>query len=473
MGSGMSPWNAGQVASSTGGVLLAGAANLVFSGVSIDTRSLREGDLFFAIRGPNNDGHLYVMTALNNGAAGAVVDSNFAPSADFPAGKILIQVQDTHQALKDFAAETRRQWHGSLVAVTGSMGKTTSKEFAAQMLQIQFGVYRSPGNFNNLFGLPLALFGLTREVQIGIFEMGMSAPGEIAEMCRIARPDIGVITNVAPVHLEFFASLEAIAEAKGELAAGISPEGMLIFNNDDPLIRKIAGAYPGQTISFGFEDGADVRAADIEIAGLGETRFQIRHAGMSHNATIPLAGAHFVRNALPAVALAIHFKLTMEQVLERLRQLNQANMRGQVLHFRDGFTIIDDSYNSNPHALMQMTDTLCRVPAGSRRILVAGEMLELGAASAELHYRCGRWAAEQGVDIVIAVRGDAGELARGAKDAGLNPERVKFFESTEPAFEFLDGLVQSGDLILIKGSRGVHLEKIVQQLQKSRAEDRR
>jgi UDP-N-acetylmuramoyl-tripeptide--D-alanyl-D-alanine ligase len=250
MVSGMNEWNAGQVISSTGGVLESGADNLVVAGVSIDTRTLRKGELFFAIRGPNNDGHHYLAIAMERGAAGAVVDEKYTADAGFPGDKILIRVRDTHQALKDFAAQARRRWPGSLVAVTGSMGKTTSKEFATQVLQTQFRVYRSPGNFNNLFGLPLALFGLAPEDQIGIFEMGMSAPGEIAEMCRIARPDIGIITNVAPVHLEFFPSLEAIAQAKGELAAGIQPGGLLIFNSDDPLVCRIAGSFHGRTLSF-------------------------------------------------------------------------------------------------------------------------------------------------------------------------------------------------------------------------------
>jgi UDP-N-acetylmuramoyl-tripeptide--D-alanyl-D-alanine ligase len=206
---------------------------------------------------------------------------------------------------------------------------------------------------------------------------------------------------------------------------------------------------------------------------MDETRFRVIHGGISHTGIIPLAGTHFVRNALPAIALALHFEVPMERVLESLRQLRQANMRGQVLHFREGFTVIDDSYNSNPQALMQMTDTLCRIPACTRRILVAGEMLELGSASAELHYQCGRWAAERGVDLVIGIQGNATEIARGAKEAGLSREQVSFFEGTDPAWEFLDGLVRGGDLILIKGSRGVHLEKIVLQLRKNHGEEQK
>ena len=295
--------------------------------------------------------------------AGAVVDRQYQVPEAFPANKILLRVENTHEALKDLAADVRRQWRGSLVGITGSMGKTTTKEFMAQVLQTEFSVYRSPGNYNNLFGLPLAIFGLSPEDHIGIFEMGMSAPGEIAEMCRIAMPDVGVITNVAPVHLEFFESLKAIARAKGELAEGLGAGGTLIYNADDPLVCEIADGFDGDKISFGMRPGADIRAEEITIAGLTETRFRLICEGVSRRAMIPLCGAHYVMNALPAVALACRYSIDIEQIVESLRHLHQAHMRGQILHFREGFTVIDDSYNSNPRALMQMIETLSRVPA--------------------------------------------------------------------------------------------------------------
>ncbi len=470
METGMTPMTAGQVESSTGGILVRGTRTTIATGVSIDTRKLRPGDLFFAIRGPRNDGHRYISDALKHGAAGAVVDAGYTIPPDYPAGPILLQVDDTHQALKDLATDARRQWRGSLVAITGSMGKTTTKEFAAQVLRTEFSVYRSPGNYNNLFGLPLALFGLGEEDHIGIFELGMSAPGEIAEMCRIAQPDIGVITNVAPVHLAFFSSIEDIARAKGELVQGLPPDGTLIYNGDDPLVREIAAQHPGHKISFGLTEEADVRATDVEIAGLNETRFRFSYEGIARKAAIALAGTHFVQNALPAVALGIHFHLPIDQIIESLRHLHQAIMRGQILHFKEGFTVIDDSYNSNPRALMQMTDTLCRIPAYARRILIAGEMLELGNTAGELHRECGTWAARCGVSLLIGVGGAAGEIVRGAIEAGLRVEQTQFFPEVEPAIEFIDQRVQVGDLVLIKGSRGIHLEKMVQALRSHHAE---
>ncbi len=466
----MAKMTAVQVESSTGGALVSGRSDTLISGVSIDTRTLHPGDLFFAIRGAHNDGHRYVQLALNKGALGAVVDYAYEAPPDYPAGKLLIRVEDTHKALKAFATVVRRHWKGSLVAVTGSMGKTTTKEFAAQVLETEYSVYRSPGNYNNLFGLPLAIFGLSPDDHIGIFEMGMSAPGEIGEMCRIAAPVIGIITNVAPVHLAFFDSIEDIARAKAELADALPRNGTLIYSCDDPLVAKIGSRFAGNRVSFGVSAEADVRASDIEIAGLQETRFRLSCAGGTRRALIPLAGAHFVMDSLPAVALGIHFRLNLEQIVESLRFLHQAASRGQVLNFREGFTVIDDSYNSNPKALISMLETFSRLRGYDRRILVAGEMLELGDESGRLHYECGSFAAKCGIDIVVAVQGAARELARGAIDAGLAEAHVHFFTEVNPAVDFVTRNVRKGDLLLVKGSRGVHLEKVVHALRADHGE---
>jgi UDP-N-acetylmuramoyl-tripeptide--D-alanyl-D-alanine ligase len=459
-----------QVESATGGILVSGSKSVSLAGISIDTRTLRASDLFFAIRGARNDGHDHIADALQKGASGAVVDLRYEKPEDFPANKILLRVENTHEALKDLAAMVRRHWRGSLVGITGSMGKTTTKEFMAQVLQTEFSVYRSPGNYNNLFGLPLAIFGLSPEDHIGLFEMGMSAPGEIAEMCRIALPDAGVITNAAPVHLEFFDSVEAIARAKAELAEGLTAGGTLIYNADDPLVRGIGERYSGDKVSFGLSAAADIRAEEIEITGLMETRFRLVCEGTVRRAILPLCGTHYVMNALPAVALARRYTIDVEQILESLRHLRQAHMRGQALHFREGFTVIDDSYNSNPRALRQMIENLTRIPRYSRRILVAGEMLELGKTSEALHRECGVRAAEGGVDIVVGVQGAAREIARGAVAGGMPLTQVHFFTEVNPAIDFICRKVQPGDLVLIKGSRGVHLEKMVQALRAAYSE---
>ncbi len=266
---GMAKLTAAEVESGTVGTLVRGSRDTVFSNVSIDTRKLLGDDVFFAIRGPNQDGHRFIPDALSKGALGAVTERRYEFPGEFPEGRVLIKVENTHEALKDLAISVRRHWPGTLVAITGSMGKTTTREFVVHVLKNQFRVYQTPGNYNNLYGLPLALFGLTADQDFGLFEMGMSAHGEIAEMCRIASPSIGIITNVAPVHLQFFDTLEDIARAKGELAQALPSDGLLIYNADDPLVRDIAARYSGRKISFGFSEGVTVRADQDAIFRFG------------------------------------------------------------------------------------------------------------------------------------------------------------------------------------------------------------
>jgi UDP-N-acetylmuramoyl-tripeptide--D-alanyl-D-alanine ligase len=464
MNSIFSEFSAAEIASGIGGIVVAGSENMPFSGVSIDTRTLRSGELFFAIRGPVHDGHSFIPNALSGGASGVVAERGRLRHDEFPPKRVLIEVEDTHQALKDMASAVRRQWPGTPIGITGSMGKTTTKEFVAQMLQTACSVYRSPGNYNNLYGLPLAIFGLKPNDSIGIFEMGMSAPGEIAEMCRIVEPMMGIITNVAPVHLEFFDSLAGIARAKAELADALPANGTLFYNGDICLVRDIAARFGGQKVSFGLNEGADVRADQIEIVGPQKTRFRLRYEGAENSVTIPLAGAHYVMNALAAVAVGRRHGLAPDHIADNLRFLRVTSMRGGILRFREGFAVIDDCYNSNPDALKSMIDVLSRMPSFERRFLVAGEMLELGSASESLHYECGVTAARANLDGIIGVRGAASEIVRAAVDSGMPDTRARFFENTEEAAAHLVAEIREGDLILVKGSRGVRMEKIVREL---------
>jgi UDP-N-acetylmuramoyl-tripeptide--D-alanyl-D-alanine ligase len=460
----MSRLTAAEIESGTRGAIVHGSRDMLFSRVSIDSRSLQANDIFFAIRGPNQDGHRFIPDALSKGALGAVAAQDYQYPGDFPRSRVLITVQNTHEALKDLALSVRRRWPGTLVAITGSMGKTTTKEFTAHILKSEFRMHHTPGNYNNLFGLPLALLGLDSDQDLGIFEMGMSMPGEIAEMCRIAAPTIGIITNVAPVHLQFFNSIEDIARAKGELAEALPPDGTLVYGADDPLVCGIAGRFEGRKISFGFSPSADVCADHIEIAGPEETRFRISYNGASQRTAIPLAGAHYVMNILPAVALGSRFGIPLSRMTETFGTLRQASMRGQMLRFREGFAVIDDSYNSNPRALMKMIELLSGMPGFQRRILVAGEMLELGSSADPFHYECGAFAAARRVDRVIGVQGAAREIVRGAIESGIPAASAHFCPHAEAAADLIEKELHRGDLVLVKGSRGVHLERIVQRL---------
>lgn len=460
----LSQLDASEIAECTGGRLAYGSGSAEFSGVSIDTRTLQSKELFFAIRGPNHDGHAFIPKALSAGASGIIAEAEYVHPEEFPSNRVLVRVEDTHQALKDLAAAVRCKWRGTSIGLTGSIGKTTTKEFVAQILQDSYGVYRSPGNYNNLYGLPLAIFGLRTADSFGIFEMGMSAPGEIAEMCRIAEPNIGVITTVAPVHLEFFNSVEEIADAKAELAEALPANGVLVYNCDNRFVRTIAARFGGRKISFGSGDEADYRADRIELAGVAETRFRLHWKGFEKIATIPLAGAHYVMNALPAVVLGHLYGIAPENIIETLRRLQPSSMRGRILNFRNGFTVIDDSYNSNPEALKSMIGVLSRLPSFKRRILITGEMLELGDDSESLHYECGIFAAEAELDVIIGVRGAARETVRAAIENGMGEKQALFFPGVEEASEFIQGEIRDGDLILIKGSRGVRMETIIRKL---------
>ena len=457
----MKSLTAGQIESDVKGTVKRGERGVVFTGVSIDSRTVAPGEIFFAIRGPRMDGHKFIADIPARGALGAVAADDYIPPDELPDNFIVIRVADTHEALKSLARSVRLAWNGKLAAVTGSVGKTTTREFAYQLLNTRFRAYQTPGNYNNLFGLPLALFGLSSEHEVGIFEMGMSAAGEIAEMCRIALPETGILTNIAPAHLEFFESLEQIAEAKGELVDGLSPDGTLVYNADDPLVAKLAGRFIGKKISFGQSKGADIHAAGIEIRGLGETRFRLSNGSAAVDAALPFAGEHYVMNALPGVALALSLGMALEEIVPALGQLRQAEMRGRLLSFLEGFAVIDDSYNSSPRALQSMIGVIASLPGFSRRVVFAGEMLELGADAPRLHFECGKFAAKRGIDMIIGVAGNAGEIVRAASNSGTGKIIARFFETSEEAAKFAVENIRTGDIVLVKGSRGVHMEKIV------------
>ena len=452
------------IESSVKGTLIRGARDAVFSGVSIDSRAITPGGIFFAIRGPRTDGHRFVCDIPSNGATGAVVTDDYIPHGELPKDFVLIKVRDTHEALKELARSVRLAWKGKLTAITGSVGKTTTREFAWQLIGTRFKAYQTPGNYNNLFGLPLAILGLNPEHEVGIFEMGMSAAGEIAEMCRIALPETGILTNVAPAHLEFFASLEQIAEAKGELVRGLASDGVLIYNADDSLVRKLARRFGGKKVSFGRSKDADVRADRIEIHGIDATNFRLSCGGITLGAGLPFAGEHYVMNALPGAALALILGMTPEEIVSAMDGLQQTEMRGRILRFAKGFAVMDDTYNSSPYALMSMVKVLAATSGFSRRILFAGEMRELGVDARRLHFECGEFAARRGISMVVGVGGNAAEIVRGAAESGMEKAVTHFFETSEEAANFAVKNMRSGDLALVKGSRSVRMENIVNQL---------
>jgi UDP-N-acetylmuramoyl-tripeptide--D-alanyl-D-alanine ligase len=422
---------------------------------SIDSRSLKAGDLFFAVKGERLDGHDFVEQSRREGAVGAVVRRD--QLSRYADKRGLLAVDDTLIALQTLGTAVRLLWGKPLVGVTGSTGKTTTKEAIAHVLASRFHVLKSEGNFNNHFGLPLMLLKIEPEHDIAVIEMGMSHAGEIAALARIAQPETGVVTNVAPVHLEFFDSIAGIARAKYELIESLPASGTAVLNADDEYVSQFGCNFHGKTVLYGLEPTAAVRAENIELRGPEGSTFEVVVGNTRERATLPLVGAHNISNALAAVAVALQYGISLSDAVGALGTLAPADKRGQVVQIGN-ITVINDCYNSNPRALDAMIDALAAMPA-QRRIVVAGEMLELGPAGDELHRQSGRHAAEKKIDVLIGVRGLARELVNGARGAGT---RAEFLATPEEAGEWLAREARDGDVVLLKASRGVKLEKALE-----------
>ncbi len=427
----------------------------VARGYSIDSRTLQPGELFFAVRGERLDGHDFVEAALAKGAVGAVVRQD--ELARYVAKAGLLVVTDPLVALQRLGAAVRRLWAKPLIAVTGSAGKTTTKEAIAHVLAMRHRVLKSEGNLNNQFGMPLQLLKLEPEHDLAVIEMGMSHRGEITELAKLAEPNCGVVTLVAPVHLEFFDSIASIARAKYELIQSLPVGGIAVLNADDEYVSQFGRDFHGKVVTFGMSKAADVSARNVKSRGLLGWEFDtISDGGQSH-AMLPLLGKHNVYNALAAVAVGLQYGVPLCEAAESLATLSTSDKRGEVLSY-GGATIINDCYNSNPKALDSMVHSLSQLPA-QRRLVVAGEMLELGAAAEAMHRECGQHMAKCGIDVLLGVGELAKAMVQGASAAGM---RAEFVNLPEEAGEWLRREVMPGDLVLLKASRGVRLERALQ-----------
>src|SRR5258707_2612274 len=431
----------------------------VAMGYSIDSRTLNPCDLFIAISGEHFDGHDYVQAALEKGAVGAIVEAGKQVAGD---PLRLLKVDDTLKALQSLGAASRRLWGKPLLAVTGSAGKTTTKEILARMLAARFRVMKSTGNLNNHIGLPLQLLKLEAEHDVAVVEMGMNHAGEIRALGTLAHHDLAVVTCVSPVHLEFFDSLGDIARAKYEIIETLHPGGVAVLNADDEYVSQFGRDFKGKVVTFGIRRAADVSAQNVKLNGVAGSEFEMVAGSVREAVTLPLVGEHNIYNALAAAAAAMERGVNPSQVAGALSAMRPGEKRGQVLRL-GGATIINDCYNSNPRALDAMIDTLASMKA-ERHILIAGEMLELGATAEALHRESGRHAAEKKIDLVIGVRGLAQALAEGACGAGA---QAQFLETPEQAGEWLAAQLRPGDAVLLKASRGVKLERALEMLQKS------
>jgi UDP-N-acetylmuramoyl-tripeptide--D-alanyl-D-alanine ligase len=428
------------------------------TGWSVDSRTVQPGDLFFALRGPNHDGNAYLDEAFRKGAAAAIAHPEHGSPARKQGDKLapdILTVPDTLAALQDIATWARNQWGGQVIAVTGSAGKTTTKDLIASMLALDTPVAKNIGNLNNHVGLPLSILRMPSDARVAVLELAMNHAGEIRRLSEIARPNIGVVTNVGHAHMEAFDSIEGIAAAKRELIESLPPDGIAVLNFDDPLVRPFRDAHPGRTITFGLNPGADIRAENFNDTSDG-IKFSVDGIAFSS----PLHGRHSVSNFLAGIAVAGLFGIRPQELTEVVRGIPPGPMRGErILH--NGILILNDCYNSNPDAARAMIDVL-RDTHAKRRIAVLGEMLELGRWSGALHRGVGTYVAAQGIDVLVGIRGAASNLVDAAKEAGQAVNAAFFFEEPAEAGVELRKIARAGDVILFKGSRGTHVEKALE-----------
>jgi UDP-N-acetylmuramoyl-tripeptide--D-alanyl-D-alanine ligase len=453
------------------------------TGFSIDSRSVGAGELFFALsqqdytragfNGEFVDAHRFISDAFAGGAIAAVarkdhVDGNTQLKS---LRDRLVLVEDAIAALQQLAHRVYEAWNRPVVGITGSAGKTTAKELTAHVLKSSGRrVLKSERNYNNGLGLPLSVLRMVSEenspdqFDLAVLEMGMSSPThEIQRLCRITPPDVGVELMVAPVHLEYLGTIENVAAAKAELIEGLKPDGTAILNADDALVMKMREKHAGKTLTFGIANRADVSAVEIDTRSLGKIKFRLLTPNGSAPAQLAMSGQHNLSNALAAATVGVSFGMTAEEIAEALSTARPPKMRGEIIDFAAGFTVIDDSYNSNPRSLLNMVRTMAEARGGSKRLLViAGEMLELGPEEASLHRAAGQEIAETGVNMLWGVRGLAKDLVAGAEQAGLS--QTRFFVSSDDAANAILEEVKEGDLILVKGSRGVETEKVIKAL---------
>jgi UDP-N-acetylmuramoyl-tripeptide--D-alanyl-D-alanine ligase len=455
-----------EVLKATGGRLIQGGAAVFFQGVSTDSRTLKGGELFVALRGDRFDGHNYAMEALAKNAKGVLIEEGKIGDSHWDGfrSRAVVAVKDSLQALGDIARSRRRKWETPVVAVTGSNGKTTTKDMISACLETGFPVLKTKGNLNNLIGLPMTLLDLTEKEKVVVLEMGMNVPGEIRKLTEIAEPDVGLITNIQMVHLEGMGSLETLKEEKGELFRRMRQDGTIVVNQDDPRVVELSNEFPGRKITFGLEGYADVMATGIRPLGSRGISFTVASGGQEAEMTLPLVGRHFVPNALSAFAVATLFGVAWDNIKGALERFQPTPMRMEVWRLEGGKTVINDAYNANPRSMEVALGTLSELKGKGRAIAVLGDMLELGDYSESAHRQLGQKVRDLSIDFLIAMGEKASSVVESAVRHGLDRQRAKVATSHSEAISILEGWLQEGDWILVKGSRRMAMEKIAEGL---------
>jgi UDP-N-acetylmuramoyl-tripeptide--D-alanyl-D-alanine ligase len=462
----MHSWRIADLVQITHGTLLRGDDQQQVHGVSIDSRTVQAGELFIALQGERFDGHQFAPAAIRQGAAAILVSDAQAALVDASetAPSAVLLVADTLVALQDLARAHRHRLPGTVVAITGSNGKTTVKEMTAAVLQTRFATYKAPGNFNNHIGLPMALLRMVPAHDVGVFELGMNHLGEICQLCAIAQPHIGVVTNIGLAHVGYLGSIECIQQAKGELIEALDASGVAIVNADDPRALALGQLTSGRLITFGLGQGAEVRGRLQEDRGLQGVQCTLEIQETVWEVELPLPGVHNVMNALAAAAVGVAMQVSGADIVAGMQTYRGMYGRLAMRRGRGDVILIDDTYNANPHSMQVALRFLAHVPTTGRRLAVLGDMLELGDAAPALHLEVGDLAARSQVQHLIALGPLARYIVQGARDAGMAEAQMHYAADQQEALALLEHLQRPGDIILLKGSRGMAMEHLVHAL---------
>ncbi|HHV29583.1 UDP-N-acetylmuramoyl-tripeptide--D-alanyl-D-alanine ligase [Acetivibrio mesophilus] len=445
-----------EIIRAVGGTLISGEINTDFNNISTDSRNIKEGDLFVPLVGERFDGHNYIAHSLEQGALGSLTQREMESAND----KVLIKVSDTLKALRDLATYYRQKYKIPFVGITGSVGKTSTKEMVSAVLSKGFNVLKTQGNFNNEIGVPLTVFNLDRSHEAAVVEMGMSGFGEISRLTSIVKPDIAIITNIGVSHIEKLGSKNNILKAKMEIFEGLNEKGLAILNGDDKLLYGLNNLLKFRTVFYGMEEELDYRAYNLESLGERGSTFDIELQGKEYKVRIPVPGIHNVYNALAGIAAGIELGISPEKIIEGIEEFSPGKMRLNILNHK-GLKIINDAYNASPQSMEAAINVLKDISCEGRTFAVLGDMLELGEISHSAHEEVGRYAVSKGIDYIVAVGEYRKNIAHGAIEAGAGEERVFDFKDNADAARFLKEYLKSGDVLLVKGSRGMRMEEIV------------
>jgi len=449
------------------GELINGSLEIEVEEISIDSRTIDTGALFFAIKGERFDGHKFVNDALEAGAIGVVIESDKVSKYNFNADTIVIGVKDTATALQNLAKYYRSLFDVAVIGVTGSTGKTTTKDLIASVLNVKFNTMKTEGNYNNEFGLPLTLFRLNSNYEVLVLELAMRGLGEIEYLAKIAQPEIGVVTNVGLTHLECLGSQENIAEAKSELISNLPNEGKAILNGDDPYVRQMVNKTEADTLCYGFNVTNDLRVNNVKNLGKNGLEFKVQYHSEDFKVKLPLSGEYNIYNSLAAIGVGFQLGLDVEEIKSGLAKPEMTAMRGDIKDLGKNITLINDAYNANPTSMRAGLDLLVDVgQKDGNLIAVLGDMLELGKKAEEEHSKLANKVLDNNIDYLLTVGKLALLIGEGAKELGLAKERVFNYETNEEIVNQLLQLIQPGDTILIKGSRGMQLEEVEESLLK-------